>query len=118
VDHLVADLDFYRLSEGRFAKAPHKSIDATMVLASKSSMPGCQASPVVTRYAIRRITADLTAVMPMTNGPTMTRALYSGMCTGINLAPQRVEDVIVLDAALKRHLHGRTSSMPSPLTTL
>src|SRR5258708_13949602 len=27
VDHLVCDLDFYRLSEGPFAKAPRKSID-------------------------------------------------------------------------------------------
>jgi mannose-1-phosphate guanylyltransferase / mannose-6-phosphate isomerase len=27
VDHLVSDLDFYRLSEGPFAKAPRKSID-------------------------------------------------------------------------------------------
>src|SRR5258706_5107966 len=27
VDHLVCDLDFYRLSEGAFAKAPRKSID-------------------------------------------------------------------------------------------
>jgi mannose-1-phosphate guanylyltransferase / mannose-6-phosphate isomerase len=27
VNHLVADLDFYRLSEGPFAEAPRKSID-------------------------------------------------------------------------------------------